>query len=327
MGARGEATELAGPAPGHPPRRPGSVRRTTSLDLRPAPDGTIALHGRARDLLTPAAGGAPTVVATALVRLTVGPDLRVTAATAHPSDVSVLVGRPALAGFRTAVWRGLRADYDAGSPLHQLLDDVPGGMVIGGFTARRVHPSGSDDALPPARRRIDVCVGWASGSDAVERLRRDGVPPPPDWCPPAADPSAQDPMGGHTLAPLPRWGMRRARRIDVRREAEGLAADVGFRDTFVDGDGLERVLHEYTAEVGVDGAGVLARCDPVPRVLPHRECPLAAASARTAVGRPVEGLRESVSLDFFGPSTCTHLNDLLRGLADLPRLAAVLAGG
>ncbi len=320
---------LVGPTDAFPARRPGSVRRTTSLDLLPAPDGAIALRGRARDLLTPVGGDAPRVLATALLRLTVGPDLRVVNAMAHPSEVSVLLGRPALAGFRTAVWRGLRPEYDAGSALHQLLDDVPGGMVISGFTAARVPPGrrGPGDGIPPARRRIGVCIGWAAGSDAARRLGRDGIPPPPDWCPSAGDLAAADPMGRHTLPALPRQGMRRARRLDVWREGPGLGGSVGFRDTFVGGDGEEQTLHEYSAAVAVGADGVLTRCAPRPHVLPHRECPVGALSARAALGRPVAGLRESVSLDFFGPSTCTHLNDLLRGLADLPRLAASLAPG
>jgi hypothetical protein len=42
----------------------------------------------------------------------------------------------------------------------------------------------------------------------------------------------------------------------------------------------------------------------------------------------VHGLRAWVRSELAGPSTCTHLNDTLRGLADVPHLAGpLLAGG
>ena len=51
---------VSGPAEATPPRRPGSVRRTATIDMCwPGGWGTqMRMMGRARDLLTPA-GGAP----------------------------------------------------------------------------------------------------------------------------------------------------------------------------------------------------------------------------------------------------------------------------
>lgn len=314
---------LAGPTTAAPPRRPGSVRRTTSLDLLPSPDGTLGIRGLARDLHTDATGEGR-VTGSGLLRMTVDTERRVASISAHPhgNALAVLAGGSVAAGFRTAVWRALPAEYDAGSPLLLLLDDVSGGMVISGFTRRSVAPVGG---LPPVSRRIDVCVGWAAESDAVRRLEKEGRPPPPEWNPVAPDPYAADPSGRHTVKALPPNGMRRARRLDVWRDEGGeLAADVGFRDTFVDPDGVERVLHEYSARLTTVG-GRVATIEAVPHVLPHVECPLGARSAQRVVGRDIAALRDSVSLDFYGPSTCTHLNDLLRGLSDLPALAATLA--
>jgi hypothetical protein len=37
------------------------------------------------------------------------------------------------------------------------------------------------------------------------------------------------------------------------------------------------------------------------------------------------GLRKRVREQLVGPSTCTHLNDTLRALEDVPELAALLA--
>jgi hypothetical protein len=49
------------------------------------------------------------------------------------------------------------------------------------------------------------------------------------------------------------------------------------------------------------------------------------ASARRIVGTTADDLRSRVRTDLTGTSTCTHLNDMLRSLADLPVLAAGLA--
>jgi hypothetical protein len=62
-----------------------------------------------------------------------------------------------------------------------------------------------------------------------------------------------------------------------------------------------------------------------PRVLPWIECPWAAASATRLSGESVAGLRRLVRDGFHGVETCTHLNDMLRSLADIVPLAALLA--
>jgi hypothetical protein len=48
------------PLPAVPPRRPGSVRRTSNVDMtRPhGPDGVLVLTGRARDMVTTTGGRA-----------------------------------------------------------------------------------------------------------------------------------------------------------------------------------------------------------------------------------------------------------------------------
>jgi Protein of unknown function (DUF2889) len=58
-------------------------------------------------------------------------------------------------------------------------------------------------------------------------------------------------------------------------------------------------------------------CEATPRVLPWTECPEAAASAGRLAGMSLAGLRPDVRAQFVGPSTCTHLNDVLRGLEDV----------
>jgi hypothetical protein len=43
-------------------------------------------------------------------------------------------------------------------------------------------------------------------------------------------------------------------------------------------------------------------------------------SAGRLAGNPVAGLRQHVRDTFLGTSTCTHLNDTLRSLEDIPAL-------
>ncbi|MBK8756979.1 MAG: DUF2889 domain-containing protein [Actinomycetales bacterium] len=331
---------LPGPHPGTPARRPGSVRRTTSLDLtRPhGPDGPLHVGGRARDLHTDA-DGTPRVIGSALASLTVEDGI-VTALSTYPRRPALaqLIGRRALVGWRTGLWRTIREDVVSGSDLHQLLDDLPGGFVISGFTrGRALALASGGDPLPQPGRRLDVCAGWASDSRAARILDETGSAPravtPP--APPLLDDA--DPHGWHTWPATPIWGISRRRRIDAWVDSHSgdphsgdpqrpIHVDAMFRDSFVDHEGVERVLHEYTlhAQVGRTAYPVLD-VTTAGRVLPHHECPVAAASAQQILGMPCDDLRDRVSTALYGPESCTHLNDGLRSLTDVP--AMLMAAG
>ncbi|MGO9511307.1 MAG: DUF2889 domain-containing protein [Mycobacterium sp.] len=56
------------------------------------------------------------------------------------------------------------------------------------------------------------------------------------------------------------------------------------------------------------------------RVLPWQECPGAIGSAARVQGMGLVELRDRVRGEFVGVSTCTHLNDTLRAIADLDAL-------
>jgi len=131
------------------------------------------------------------------------------------------------------------------------------------------------------------------------------------------------------MASLPPHGMRRQRRLDVVAPDEPGSPyrfDVHFRDSHMDADGVEEVVHEYAVEGAIAGDGTVVEIHADPRVLPWLECPQAGASAQRLTGRSVNGLRSFVRKTFVGTTTCTHLNDTLRGLADLERLVAMLGG-
>ena len=93
----------------------------------------------------------------------------------------------------------------------------------------------------------------------------------------------------------------------------------------MEGHDAESVLHEYLVHGTVDPDGLtVTSIEAEALVLPWQECPRALASAERIVGWPVAELRARVRAELVGTSTCTHLNDTLRALADLSVLADLL---
>jgi hypothetical protein len=98
-----------------------------------------------------------------------------------------------------------------------------------------------------------------------------------------------------------------------------------FRDSCWTPDGDEVAVHEYhltgTADRASDALTAIAA---EPRVLPYAECPGAAPNATRLVGTPLRELRQKVLQELRGVDCCTHLNDALRSLAEVPVLSASL---
>jgi hypothetical protein len=61
-----------------------------------------------------------------------------------------------------------------------------------------------------------------------------------------------------------------------------------------------------------------------PRVLPFDECPAAVTKIGQLVGTPLGDLRDEVLARLKTTEGCTHLNDELRALAEVPMLVAHL---
>jgi hypothetical protein len=119
-------------------------------------------------------------------------------------------------------------------------------------------------------------------------------------------------------------GMRRYRRLDLVPE-DGF--DAHFRDSHVDGDGVETIVHEYTVEGLVDvSTRTITSVTADVRVLPWQECPGAIGSAARVEGMTLSELRARIRSEFVGTSTCTHLNDTLRAIADLDVLLDLRTG-
>ncbi len=319
--------ELAGPhdpLAGTPPRRAGSRRRTTSIDSRrPAGlDGAVEVDARARDLVT-GSGPVPHVAGSQRVTATVeGSSRRLLAISADPPEPRLveLVGVPVASGFRAAAAAALGDHVEGRNLLHALVDDLPGALLVSGYAVQRGGRTrgSAEQTAPFIRAATDQCAGWAEDATIVVAFGRHGeVPMPLGPLAPVLE-RPDDDWSWHTMRPLGAHGMRRRRRLDVSPGAGCWDVEAHFRDSHVDGDGTETVVHEYLVEGRTDQAG--ARIDALradARVLPWLECPAAVGSAARLVGGPVSDLRARVRADFVGVSTCTHLNDTLRSLADI----------
>jgi hypothetical protein len=307
------------------------LRRTSTIDtFRPHGFGEdMQVVARARDLYTDA-DGAGHVVATAAIDALVGPqDRALREITAEPGlpALATLVGRTVGPGFRRHVDNAVPELVGTGDLRYLLLDDMPGAELVAGYArlaSGAPRLTVRDEFLDA---RADLCAGWVADGTMMTHMREHRAAKAP---PAASAPlltRADDPDAWHALPELLPHTMRRLRRIDVGPCLdEAHAIDVFFRDTHVDGTGLEGIVHEYSVQVTVDArqrviSGITATAD----VLPYPECPNALGSAARLVGHPLEGLRPHVRETFVGNTTCTHLNDVLRGLTDVDTMIDVLA--
>jgi hypothetical protein len=375
------------------PRRPGSVRRTTSIDTR-RPDGLWAdavVDARGRDLRTNA-DGTTDVMAEAhlLARVSPGRELLELQTVPAARDLDQLIGASVGPGFRSRMAALVTAGcgFEEGSLLYLLLDDLTGATLVSGYALvrgdalgpppgngpvadgdqlisqpepqldpeRKVEgetriaagtgettpvslraprrggaPLPSAPLLPPPPHlsaQGDICAGWAHDATMMLHLADTGLLPVPLGPPaPILEPE-DDPLAWHAMAPLGPHAVRRRRRLDLVGAidpADDHEVDMHFRDSHVDDAGLETIMHEYTLTGTVNpAAGRVGTVSAQVRVLPWMECPAALASAQRIDGMELAQLRLRVRKEFVGRTTCTHLNDSLRSLADVTALSQEL---
>ncbi len=324
-----ESTAPRDPALAPPRRRPGSVRRTSTVTMTwPGGLGTpLHLDGRCRDLVTPLSG-APTVAARADLHVVSGLERRIEGIASEPAvdGLERLVGCKAGGNLRAAIARELPDEARDGTPLYLLLDDLAGSTLIAGFIFARWARSDFKELTRKFPRRVmrDICSGFRAGASSL--LEDGSIAPLPQnvaAVPPLVDP--EDPDGWHPLDEHLPMAMRRARRIDAWQQDGVLLIDAMFRDSCWDPDGTEVAIHEYQLEGSADlKTGTLMTMTARPRVLPYVECPIAAPNASWMIGSPLRELRTSVLERLRGTDCCTHLNDALRSLAEVPVLAGSL---
>jgi Protein of unknown function (DUF2889) len=326
-------TRVTSPLGGLPGRRPGSVRRISSLAIEPAGEwdkGTL-IEGIARDSV---AGGddAVTTLRTASVTATLDAGSRLTSAGGNlPAEViAELVGKSPASGFRKELARLALVGLDPDSLQAAILDDLPTVRLISGY-ARLIE-------LPPpvvdgrtAAPVLNVCRGWAADGTASRlaasgRSVITGTPAAPAFAGLLGGP-AGDPGASFAEPPLRPRSMRRRRVLDLVRAGRDLEVYQYFRDSHVDAGGTEGSLHEYVMTARLSAADLVVREIAVePRALPFPECRLAAPNAQLLTGVPVAGIEASVRSALSGTTGCTHLNDVLRFLRFAVSLAASLAG-
>jgi len=322
------ARQSAGVAP---LRAPGSVRRTTSIDSH-WPEGfgePWVLTGRARDIVTGMDGGEPRVVGEGGFTLTSSPRREIIAIETDPPHprAQELVGTRAGGASREALAK-IMGDM-RGTPLFQLLDDFAGASLVAGWIWSEWNPDWLTGARPPAvlstagrgGNMENVCTGFATGASS---LAAEGRPDRAGQSRTEVGPleNPDDPHGWHSLAVQEGPQMRRARRLDIFRDGDVLRADVGFQDSGSNPRGGRTAVHEYRLYAEIDPAAMtILSLQALPQILPYSECPGAAVKVGRLVGTPVEALREAVPATLVGTLGCTHLNDVLRSLADVPALA------
>jgi len=304
------------PVRGWPPLAVGVLRRTSTIDTHPDGDSDSDVDLRARD----AVGTEDGAGVFAEVRLRAHLAARVIDRI-DGAPLDALLGRRVGPGFRSALGELLPDEVRRSSLVNLLLDDWVGAALVSGYAlAHKAIIDGVEQKLPPGTtdRMLGICAGFAPGASMDHKMRELGT------IPSVHGPIAPLLDGLHELEPLGAHGMRRLRRLDL--DPESGRFDAHFRDSHVDGDGVETIVHEYTVEGQVDvPARRIAAITAHARVLPWQECPNALGSAHRLVGMTLGEVRDRVRGEFVGTSTCTHLNDTLRVVGDLGALLELRA--
>jgi hypothetical protein len=319
------------PAGVAPLRRPGSVRRTTSVDST-WPDGaghSWIMEGHARDIYTPASGAPPELIEEGEYELKIAPNRQILELEVSPADVraSQLVGIRAGGDSRRAISEVL-GDL-SGGPLYQILDDFAGASLVAQWIWSRWDENWQDHIDRAAQHKshgrggdmLNICTGFAEGSTALAPGRL-GDPTFHNVVPVGQLEDPEDLPGWHAMPRQSGPAMRRARRIDVWREDGLILVDAGFQDSGTAPAGGRLGVHEYRVYAEIEqSSGILVALQALPLILPFRECPGASVKASRMIGQKVDLFRGTVLETLPSVLGCTHLNDVLRALADVPHLA------
>ena len=315
---------------GTPSRRPSSLRRTAHLSAvwPNGFGGTTHLLGRGRDLITEG-NGEPKVRADGLVEFDLDSSQAILAMKVWPEIVGTeeLIGRNAIRGFRGAVENALPQEREGITPLAFLLDDVPPVSMIGGIAWTQHRPAEIGEQANVDRSAFQQT---RTGLVACSGLRPDGYHDQsldkgilfPHWLRPAGDLSNDDQWAWHRIEVPLGACFRRRRRMDMWRSGASICIDAHHRDSVWGPEENEISLHEYSLTATIDHeTHLLTQIDVTANVLPFPECPLAAPHIKDLIGTDVSVFRGSVHKEIVGLHACTHLNDMVRGLSDVPGLA------
>jgi hypothetical protein len=259
---------------------------------------------------------------------------RITAIEATPPRPGIerLVGSQGGTYLRSAIDEALPGEREAATPLHLMLDDIAGTSLIAGFVwTRHMDPEEFAALRQQApqgfgqRKGKIICSGlrpggsaqqaFAGETESVHAIRTAGALVTDD-----------DELAWHEFPERPVVSMRRHRRVDVTPVDGVLEIDAFFRDSYWEPDGTEMALHEYNVVARVDATELtLVDVAATPRVLPFPECQWAPEHVVLLIGRPVQSFRTDVQTTLTELQACTHLNDMLRCLTEVPELASAVA--
>lgn len=295
--------------------------------------GKRLIHGRVRDLLTGSELVDHTVIAKATAETALDAERIITAISASPHHERLreVVGQKAGNHLRLFIRETMPEMIAAADPLYLALDDLSGTSLVSNWAL--VHWTGnwmggtreriSDAAVAQlVADRVNVCWGLAEGNSGfqpgVGGHRHDSAPGGELRNP-------ADPQGWHEFPEIAGPSFRRARRIDVWREGERIEIETAFQDSAPSPEGKRFALHEYSLRLSADASDMTIRSlVATPHILPFFECPGATANAQKLVGTPLGAIRDTVLANLRGTEGCTHLNDMLRALGDVPNLAQKL---
>jgi hypothetical protein len=302
------------------------VRRTSSLEVS-WPEGreqSSHVLGIARDIHTSQPSLPPSLLARdELSGRLQGRTIIELAASPSRDGIGQLVGERGGGYLRTALDTILPAEQGGGTPLYLLIDDLSGTSLVAGWawegwTLDQRRPETAEVRAARMANMAGVCTGFAPGSMALGGFPQNHVRVVPLTNP-------EDPEGWHELRQLDCPSLRRARRIDVWLEDGVIHVDSGFQDSAGSADGGRIAIHEYRLRATADPrSGRLLSVAAEPHILPYPDCPGAIANIGGLVGVPMRELRMEVLRQLRRTKGCTHLNDALRALAEVPVLAAHL---
>lgn len=316
-----------------PLRRPGSIRRTSTSDTS-WPEGfggPMRMIGRCRDLVTPYAGVEIAVAEDWTDILVTDGRIESLACSREQPALSGLVGMGPGGRYRRELSQQLAAGGSAGSPLHLLLDDFCGAALIAPWAWTRWDRNIQRQLQEKTAPRPDdagrlrglegVCAGYRAGSsglrkDGAANLEHQSATRVPDLR------HEDDATGWHRFDAQQGVGMRRARRMDLWVD-DKVRMDVAFQDSATSPDGGDRLaVHEYLLTASADPlSGKLVSVQADARILPFPECPSATSNVSAMLGATLAEMRSEVLSRLPGILGCTHLNDVMRTMADAPCLA------
>ncbi|WP_299690574.1 DUF2889 domain-containing protein [Hydrocarboniphaga sp.] len=289
--------------------------------------GNARLIGRARDIVTPDSGGSPLTCAEDAFEAWLKLDLTIVAIEAQPPRPALarLAGTRVGSGLRQALAQAAPEERRLATPLYLILDDIAGTSLVSSWAWSHWNPNwlaevraafSNSGTSQTVRTMEGVCIGMVPGSSAFDPHRERDPTPVPELRNP------DDPEGWHAFTVQDgAVGMRRARRIDVWREQGVIVIDSAFQDSATTPAGGRMAVHEYRLHVTADPRSLwLLSAEADARVLPHPECTAAAANLSRLLGSPLPALREKVLAELRGTAGCTHLNDAMRALAEVPAL-------